>query len=164
MLHGIRALPPSIRKSQATLFNQPNNDYDVLVATDAVGMGLNLSIGRVIFESMEKFDGSKRRALEQHEVKQIGGRAGRYKSNFPVGYVTTMKEKDRAYLTEMMSVEAEDMEFAYVKPPLENIIDFAEIVGRVELNIPRNFLKSSAVLDMCISMALIISPTMIMAI
>ena len=147
MVYG--ALPPSIRKSQASLFNQPNNDYDVLVATDAVGMGLNLSIGRVIFESMEKFDGSKRRALEQHEVKQIGGRAGRYKSNFPVGYVTTMKKKDRSYLTEMMAVEAEDMEFAYVNPQLESITEFAEIVGRVELNIPSNFLKSSAVLDMC---------------
>jgi hypothetical protein len=139
MIYG--ALPPPIRKSQATLFNTPNNDYDVLVATDAVGMGLNLSIGRVIFESMEKFDGIKQRKLEQHEVKQIGGRAGRFKSNFPIGYVTTRHEDDREFLTEMMAVDANDMEFAYTAPSLENISEFAELISRIELQIPTSFLN-----------------------
>lgn len=51
---------------------------DVLVATDAIGMGLNLQVQRVIFSDMEKFDGVQRRTLTVSEIKQIGGRAGRY--------------------------------------------------------------------------------------
>ena len=84
-------------------------------------MGLNLAIGRVIFQSMEKYDGVVHRRLAQHEVKQIGGRAGRYKSDFPVGKVTTLQKEDRDFLTEMMAIEPKDMSFAYIEPTLENI-------------------------------------------
>ena len=138
MVYG--ALPPPIRKSQATLFNTPNNNYDVLVATDAVGMGLNLAIGRVIFQSMEKYDGVVHRRLAQHEVKQIGGRAGRYKSDFPVGKVTTLQKEDRDFLTEMMAIEPKDMSFAYIEPTLENISEFAELITRMELKVPTEYL------------------------
>lgn len=75
------SLPPEIRAQQAALFNDPNNDYDFLVASDAVGMGLNLSIRRIIFESTQKFDGYQRRVMETSEIKQIAGRAGRYKTS-----------------------------------------------------------------------------------
>ncbi|KAI1007100.1 ATP-dependent RNA helicase [Podosphaera aphanis] len=74
------SLPPETRAQQAALFNNPNNDYDYLVASDAVGMGLNLSIRRIIFESTLKFDGTERRVMETSEIKQIAGRAGRYKT------------------------------------------------------------------------------------
>ncbi|KAM7213585.1 ATP-dependent RNA helicase [Rhypophila decipiens] len=74
------SLPPETRAQQAALFNEPNNDYDFLVASDAIGMGLNLEIKRVIFESSTKFDGIGHRTLTIPEVKQIGGRAGRYKT------------------------------------------------------------------------------------
>lgn len=73
------ALPPESRAEQARLFNEPNNDYDFLVASDAVGMGLNLSIGRVIFEALWKFDGIEAGLLPTPLVKQIAGRAGRYR-------------------------------------------------------------------------------------
>ena len=88
------ALPPAIRKSQAVLYNTPNNGHDILVATDAVGMGLNLAIKRVIFETMTKFNGMKQVELTPAEVRQIGGRAGRYKSQFPKGYVTCRSKRD----------------------------------------------------------------------
>ena len=64
---------------------------DVLVATDAVGMGLNLTIQRVIFSSMTKFDGRTRRPLTRSEIKQIGGRAGRFGSKYPRGEVAVMR-------------------------------------------------------------------------
>ncbi|KAH0290780.1 P-loop containing nucleoside triphosphate hydrolase protein, partial [Aureobasidium melanogenum] len=67
---------------QARLFNDPDNDYDFLVASDAIGMGLNLSIKRVIFESSSKFDGFRQRRLVVPDIKQIAGRAGRYKSAY----------------------------------------------------------------------------------
>ncbi|KAF8463471.1 P-loop containing nucleoside triphosphate hydrolase protein [Kalaharituber pfeilii] len=72
-------LPPETRSHQAKLFNDQSNEYDVLVASDAVGMGLNLSIQRVIFETMTKYDGESLKALEVPHIKQIGGRAGRYR-------------------------------------------------------------------------------------
>ncbi|KAF2771585.1 hypothetical protein EJ03DRAFT_325620 [Teratosphaeria nubilosa] len=74
------SLPPETRAQQARLFNDPNNDYDFLVASDAVGMGLNLAIKRIIFESSSKFDGVQRRTLPIADIKQIAGRAGRYRT------------------------------------------------------------------------------------
>ncbi|KAI9837178.1 MAG: RNA helicase [Sclerophora amabilis] len=72
------SLPPQIRSQQAKLFNDPNNDYDYLVASDAIGMGLNLNIKRIIFESTQKFTGVAQKTLAVSEIKQIAGRAGRY--------------------------------------------------------------------------------------
>ena len=57
------SLPPETRAQQARLFNDPDNDYDFLVASDAVGMGLNLAIKRIVFEASNKFDGAQRRTL-----------------------------------------------------------------------------------------------------
>lgn len=82
-------LPPETRVSQATLFNDPQSEYDVLVASDAIGMGLNLNISRVVFSTLWKFDGIERRPLTDSEIKQIAGRAGRFRSLFPTGEVTT---------------------------------------------------------------------------
>lgn len=81
-------LPPETRVGQAALFNDPKSPYDVLVASDAIGMGLNLNIARVIFSTLWKFDGVERRLLTNSEIKQIAGRAGRYRSLFPTGEVS----------------------------------------------------------------------------
>ncbi|KAL8649279.1 MAG: hypothetical protein Q9226_005642 [Calogaya cf. arnoldii] len=74
------SLPPEIRAQQAALFNDQTNDYDILVASDAIGMGLNLSIKRIIFSATEKFNGRKDAPIETSQVKQIAGRAGRYRT------------------------------------------------------------------------------------
>ncbi|KIH90275.1 mitochondrial ATP-dependent RNA helicase Suv3 [Sporothrix brasiliensis 5110] len=74
------SLPPETRAQQAALFNDPDNDYDFLVASDAIGMGLNLEVKRIIFETSTKHDGINFRRLSVPEVKQIGGRAGRYRT------------------------------------------------------------------------------------
>ncbi|TKX21543.1 hypothetical protein C1H76_6039 [Elsinoe australis] len=74
------SLPPETRAQQARLFNDPDNDYDYLVASDAIGMGLNLSIKRVIFETSTKFNGQERKIIPLADIKQIAGRAGRYKT------------------------------------------------------------------------------------
>ncbi|MBE7212120.1 MAG: hypothetical protein INR65_13950, partial [Gluconacetobacter diazotrophicus] len=70
------ALSPEVRRAEAARFN--SGEAEILVATDAVGMGLNLDIRRVVFAALSKFDGQGRRALTAQEVKQIGGRAGRF--------------------------------------------------------------------------------------
>ena len=72
-------LSPEVRKSEARKFK--NGENPILVATDAIGMGLNLPISRIFFSTMEKYDGNSNRLLTISEVKQIAGRAGRYGFN-----------------------------------------------------------------------------------
>jgi len=72
------ALSPRTRNAQVALYQ--NGDVDYLVATDAIGMGLNLDIQHVAFSSTAKFDGRRMRALFPQELAQIAGRAGRHTS------------------------------------------------------------------------------------
>ena len=68
-------LPPEVRKMQYAEFL--NKETKVLVTTDAIGMGVNLPIRRIIFMSVSKYDGEEVRELTSQEVKQVAGRAGR---------------------------------------------------------------------------------------
>ena len=77
-------LPPQTRREQVRLFTEGVNQ--VVVATDAIGMGINLPIRRVVFMNTSKFDGTDKRRLEAEEIRQIAGRAGRY-GFYDVGYV-----------------------------------------------------------------------------
>lgn len=67
------ALPPEMRRTQARLFNDPDSGYDILVASDAVGMGLNLNIRRIIFHTLSKFENGHRVPISISQIKQIGG-------------------------------------------------------------------------------------------
>ena len=78
-------LSPGVRREEAKRFR--SGETQVLVATDCIGMGLNLPIQTVVFSEAEKFDGKEVRLLNIQEVKQIGGRAGRY-GKFEKGHVT----------------------------------------------------------------------------
>ena len=73
------SLSPKTRNSQVDLYQ--SGDVDYLVATDAIGMGLNMDIDQIYFSSLKKFDGKKTRRLNLVEMSQIAGRAGRYKNN-----------------------------------------------------------------------------------
>jgi len=70
------SLSPLVRRREAERFR--SGAADVLVATDAIGLGLNLPIRRVVFATLEKFDGISERTLTSQEIRQIAGRAGRY--------------------------------------------------------------------------------------
>ena len=77
------ALSPRTRNAQVDLYQ--NGDVDFLVATDAIGMGLNLDINHVAFSALTKFDGRRMRYLMPHELAQIAGRAGRGMSDGTFG-------------------------------------------------------------------------------
>ncbi|MCB2294157.1 RNA helicase [Clostridium algoriphilum] len=79
-------LPPEVRKQQYNQFI--NEGSKILISTDAIGMGVNLPIKRIIFMDIKKFDGNEVRYLTSQEVKQIAGRAGR-KGIYEVGYVAS---------------------------------------------------------------------------
>ena len=80
-------LPPEVRKMQYEQF--VNKETKVLVTTDAIGMGVNLPIQRIVFMSIRKFDGEEVRELTSQEIKQVGGRAGRI-GIYDVGYVAAV--------------------------------------------------------------------------
>ena len=77
------SLSPKTRNSQVQLYQ--SGDVDYLVATDAIGMGLNMDIEQIYFSNLKKFDGKKTRRLNLIELSQIAGRAGRYKNNGSFG-------------------------------------------------------------------------------
>ena len=73
------SLSPKTRNSQVGLYQ--SGDVDYLIATDAIGMGLNMDINEIFFSNLKKFDGKKTRRLNLIEMSQIAGRAGRYKND-----------------------------------------------------------------------------------
>ena len=89
------SLPPEIRRRQTRLFNRGKTK--VAVATDAIGMGLNLPVRRIVFLQTDKFDGVSRRPLRTSEIKQIAGRAGRF-GIYDKGYVSAMGEEELEYI------------------------------------------------------------------
>ena len=70
------SLSPRTRNAQVELFQ--SGEVDFLVATDAIGMGLNMEVDHVAFAGLRKFDGRRTRWLHAHEIGQIAGRAGRH--------------------------------------------------------------------------------------
>jgi len=148
------SLPPETRAYQARLFNDHTNDYDYLVASDAIGMGLNLDIKRIIFESTWKFNGSQFEPMSIPHLKQIAGRAGRYRvapqskpttesynvdddglppnenpnssaGSGTVGLVTTLEQMDYARIRQAMQTEAEPIMTAGIFPPTAVLTRFA---------------------------------------
>ncbi len=83
------ALGPTVRRAEARRFRE--GEAEVLVATDAIGMGLNIGpLRRVVFSALDKWDGQKERPLSVQEIKQIGGRAGRFGGEHAEGVVAAL--------------------------------------------------------------------------
>lgn len=102
-------LPPETRKREVYRFTE--NETDVVVATDAIGMGVNLPIRRVIITSNRKFDGHDVRPLAASEVLQIAGRAGRF-GIYNEGYVNTSVVEFHGRLKKMMTESLPDISTA----------------------------------------------------
>lgn len=143
-------LPAEIRTQQASLFNDPDNDYDFLVASDAIGMGLNLSCKRIIFETLVKRVPEGLVRLSVPEIKQIAGRAGRYRSAAQtqkknsgddeeqnVGLVTSLEDVDLPYIKEAMEEEPPPLKAAGIFPPDPAFQKFAVYFPR---NIPFEYI------------------------
>lgn len=106
------ALSPATRNAQVAMFQAGEVDY--LVATDAIGMGLNMDVGHVAFASLHKFDGRRQRRLTLSEIAQIAGRAGRHQRDGTFGALH--EEGPNAFTPEeVLAVEAHEV------PPLEQL-------------------------------------------
>ena len=84
------SLSPKTRNSQVELYQ--SGDVDFLVATDAIGMGINMNLDNIYFSNLKKFDGKKLRRLNLSEIGQIAGRAGRYLNDGSFGITGDCKE------------------------------------------------------------------------
>ncbi|MDA8793884.1 DEAD/DEAH box helicase, partial [Bacteriovoracaceae bacterium] len=111
-------LGPEVRREQARKFDE--GETDVIVSTDAIAMGMNLPVKRIVFSALSKFINSKEHMLSDSEVKQISGRAGRF-GRFPTGTVTTLRRVEGGIerLHEALEAELVQREVAMVGPDLE---------------------------------------------
>ena len=122
------SLSPLVRRREAERFR--SGAADVLVATDAIGLGLNLPIRRIIFAEVEKYDGVSSRLLTPQEVRQIAGRAGRYGMH-EEGLVTAIDARDVALLRRSIERPSEMPPEGpiWISPTDEHLRRLGEILG-----------------------------------
>lgn len=101
------SLPPEIRRRQIHQFAEKKSR--VVVSTDAIGMGLNLPVKRIVFVQTEKFDGTAVRALTVPEIRQIAGRAGRF-GIYDTGYISAMGEGNLRFIQQNVFEEEPEIE------------------------------------------------------
>ncbi|ORM39492.1 putative DExH-box ATP-dependent RNA helicase [Babesia sp. Xinjiang] len=120
------SLPPETRTQQIADFNSRRKQ--VLVASDVIGMGVNVRIKRIIFHTLSKFDGRSHRMLTAAEVQQIAGRAGRYSLDCGSGFVGCIREDDLRHLKRLMRQHQDQLERAVVAPTPETLAAFVDTV------------------------------------
>jgi len=127
------SLSPAVRRREAERFR--SGRADVLVATDAIGLGLNLPIHRLIFATMEKYDGVATRLLTPPEIRQIAGRAGRYGLH-EKGLVSALDPRSVRILRERIErfdpVPAETP--IWISPTDEHLERLSAIIGTKQLS------------------------------
>ncbi|MEI8346411.1 MAG: DEAD/DEAH box helicase [Pseudomonadota bacterium] len=111
-------LSPEVRREQARKFDQ--GETDIIVATDAIAMGMNLPICRIVFSTLTKVVDEKEFEISPSEIKQIAGRCGRYK-RFPIGYVNclTRVEGGLSHIQEALAYELPQKTQCMVGPDLD---------------------------------------------
>lgn len=126
------SLSPETRRAQAKRFR--DGLVDVLVATDAVGMGLNLPVSRIVFMTASKFDGVSDDILPAWLAQQIGGRAGRYGLH-EVGYVAGWEGRTHYAIRKLMSspLESQPVRGFLVAPTLDHLLQISAATGENRL-------------------------------
>jgi len=102
------ALSPRTRNAQVELYQ--SGEVDFLIATDAIGMGLNMDVDHVAFANLTKFDGRKRRKLFPHEIGQIAGRAGRFRSDGTFGETADTRPMEPELIARLENHEFEPVQ------------------------------------------------------
>jgi ATP-dependent RNA helicase SUPV3L1/SUV3 len=117
-------LSPRTRNAQVALYQ--SGEVDFLVATDAIGMGLNMDLGHVAFAGLAKFDGKRTRPLHPQEVGQIAGRAGRFRRDGTFGVTGACEPMD-----EDLALQVEEHRFEPVATALwrNARLDFGSLAG-----------------------------------
>lgn len=121
------SLPPEIRRRQIRMFSA--GETRVVVSTDAIGMGLNLPVRRIVFVQTEKFDGKETRPLKTEEIRQIAGRAGRF-GLYDTGYINAVGKEALSYIREHAAMQEDEVEHVTLGFP-QVLLDMAEPLDTV---------------------------------
>ena len=121
------SLSPRTRNSQVEMYEDKKVDY--LVATDAIGMGLNLNINHVSFSAIQKFDGRRSRDLSPAELGQIAGRAGRYKNDGTFGYLKKAGNIDQLVIQSIENHKFDSINKIYWR---NSNIDFSSVTTVID--------------------------------
>ena len=124
------SLSPKTRNSQVKLYQ--SGDVDYLVATDAIGMGLNMDLDNVYFSSLKKFDGKKLRKLNLSEISQIAGRAGRYRNDGSFGITGDCKELSAEEIELIESHKLEPIQHIFWRNSNLNFKNFESLINSLD--------------------------------
>ena len=140
------SLSPKTRNSQVELYQ--SGDVDYLVATDAIGMGLNMDINEIYFSNLKKFDGKKTRRLNLIEISQIAGRAGRFKND---GFFGTTGECEVLNTDEIENIENHNLpetKMIYWRNSYLNFKSPEKLISSLELRpVNTNLIRTQDSLD-----------------
>ena len=140
------SLSPKTRNSQVGLYQ--SGDVDYLIATDAIGMGLNMDINEIYFSNLKKFDGKKTRRLNLIEMSQIAGRAGRYKNDGGFGTTGDCETLNSDEIEKIEKHQLPETKSIYWRNSKLNFKDPESLIATLELKpSKKNLLRTSDSLD-----------------
>ena len=124
------SLSPKTRNAQVELYQ--SGDANFLVATDAIGMGINMDINNVSFSSLKKFDGKKSRKLNLSEISQIAGRAGRHINDGTFGITGECKELSSAEIEKLEKHQLDKIDLLYWRNSKINFNSLDDLISSLE--------------------------------
>ena len=140
------SLSPKTRNSQVGLYQ--SGDVDYLIATDAIGMGLNMDINEIYFSNLKKFDGKKTRRLNLIEMSQIAGRAGRFKSDGSFGTTGDCENLNSDEIENIEKHQLPDTKIIYWRNSKLNFENPEKLIASLELKpIEKNLIRANDSLD-----------------
>jgi ATP-dependent RNA helicase SUPV3L1/SUV3 len=138
------ALSPATRNAQVAMFQRGEVDY--LVATDAIGMGLNMDVSHVAFAGLEKFDGRRDRRLTIAEMAQIAGRAGRHQRDGTFGTLGLSEESGGLSEEEVTAIEEHrfrPLDWVYWRNAVLDFTDVRSLIASLEMKSDDPVLRSA---------------------
>jgi len=140
------SLSPKTRNSQVGLYQ--SGDVDYLIATDAIGMGLNMDINEIYFSNLKKFDGKKTRRLNLIEMSQIAGRAGRFKNDGGFGTTGDCENLNSDEIENIEKHQLPETKMIYWRNSRLNFDNPDKLITSLELKpIKKNLIKTNDSLD-----------------
>ncbi len=133
------SLSPKTRNAQVQLYQ--SGDVDFLVATDAIGMGINMDLENVFFSNLKKFDGRKLRRLSMSEIGQIAGRAGRYLNDGNFGITGDCKEISAEEVELLENHKFEEVKMLFWRNSNLNFNNALSLIKSLEEKPDRNWLR-----------------------
>ena len=133
------SLSPKTRNAQVELYQ--SGDVDFLIATDAIGMGINMDLNHVYFSNLKKFDGRKLRKLNLSEIGQIAGRAGRYLNDGNFGITGQCKDIGAENVDLLENHKFEEVQFLFWRNSHLNFNNSNSLIKSLEEKPNQNWLR-----------------------